>query len=159
MGKQPLTRKKNHQQQRLVFAEKNLPPKRDSKSSHESSRSSEDRDSDDDDSTKGKKSPETNLFQLSSVTETSASYCSYPDVSSLSSCCDNKVVCKTKSINKPNAPQSDELKSMCSCSSSFTCPSHTSVPDDKASSVNPFPTKRRVGSMKSKVGSVHSYKQ
>lgn len=160
MGKQPLTRKKSLQQ-RLVFAEKNSASRRDSRVSHESSKSFEERESDEEDSEKQKYSPEKNLFQIAPVSETMANFYTYPDTSSsLSSCCDNKVVvCKTKSVSKASVPHNEEVQSSCSCSSSFTCPSHINSSVEKPSSVNPFPTKRRVGSMKTKASSMHSYRQ
>lgn len=156
MGKQPLTRKKSSQQ-RFVFAEK----KRDSKTMQENSRLSEDRDSDDEDSERRKKSPERNLFEIAPVAENVANFCMYPDSNSCSnSCCDNKVmVSKNKNVSKSNVISKEELQNTCSCSSSFTCPSHTSTSEEKPSSVNPFPTKRRVGSMKTKSTNVHGCKQ
>ena len=160
MGKQPLTRKRSSQQ-RFIFAEKCATSKRDSKTTQETNKFSEDKDSDDEDSEKRKKSPERNLFEIGPVAENVANFCMYPDSNSCSnSCCDNKVVVsKTKNVSKSNVSPNEELQNTCSCSSSFTCPSHISVSEEKSSSVNPFPTKRRVGSMKTKSKNVHGYKQ
>lgn len=160
MGKQPLTRKRSSQQ-RFVFAEKCTSSKRDSKIPQENSKFSDDKDSDDNDSERRKKSPEKNLFEVSPVTENVSNICMYPDSNSCSnSCCDNKVVAsKTKSVSKINVALNEDQQNTCSCSSSFICPSHVSVSEEKPSSVNPFPTKRRVGSMKTKSKNVHSFKQ
>lgn len=160
MGKQPLTRKKSSQQ-RFVFAEKSSTSKRDSKTMQENSRLSEDRDSDDEDSERRKKSPERNLFEITPVAENVANFCMYPDSNNCSnSCCDNKAMAsKTKNVSKSSVIPKEELQNTCSCSSSFTCPSHISTFEEKPSSVNPFPTKRRVGSMKTKSTNVHGSKQ
>lgn len=160
MGKQPLTRKKSLQQ-RLVFAEKNSPPKKDGKPSQETNKSYKGKESDDEDTESKIHSPDKNLFQISPVSESVANFCTYPDTSSsLSSCCDNKVVvCKTKSASKSSLTHNDGIQSTCSCSSSFTCPSHINSSVEKPSSVNPFPTKRRVGSMKTRATGKHNYRQ
>lgn len=160
MGKQPLTRKKSSQQ-RFVFAEKSSTSKRDNKTLQENSRLSEDRDSDDEEiSERRKKSPERNLFEITPVSENVANFCLYPDSNNCSnSCCDNKaMVSKTRNVSKSNVIPKEELQSACSCSSSFTCPSHVSTFEEKPSSVNPFPTKRRVGSMKTRSANVHGSK-
>lgn len=159
MGKQPLTRKKSSQQ-RFVFAEKSSTSIRDSKTMQKNSRLSEDRDSDDEDSERRKKSPERNLFEITPVSENVANFCLYPDSNNCSnSCCDNKaVVSKTRNVSKSNVIPKEELQNACSCSSSFTCPSHVNTFEVKPSSVNPFPTKRRVGSMKTRSANVHGSK-
>ncbi|KAG8185759.1 hypothetical protein JTE90_000742 [Oedothorax gibbosus] len=138
MGKQPLNRKKSHQSH-FVFAEKNPS----FKTSFDGAKSTKSHDSEEEES---KTHPAT--FQ---VDPTMDNVYSLADAnSSLTKICDNKAVCKPRSSSVVSV--SSVLANDCNCSSSFTCPLHVSTAVDKpTSTINPFPTKRRVGSMKTKV--------
>lgn len=146
MGKQPLTRKKSHQPQ-FVFAEKGSNSKSDQRLSFEGnskqlkhSGSEEEKD-------------ETKALCPSTSHNDSNAF-DFRDSNGSSS---SNRYCDSKSIGiKPRSASLATLsltdaEASCSCSSSFACPSHVDSAVDKPATVNPFPTKRRVGSMKTKL--------
>ncbi|KAF8782408.1 TBC1 domain family member 30 like protein [Argiope bruennichi] len=146
MGKQPLTRKKSHQPQ-FVFAEKNTTSKSFQEGNAKTMRNN---DSDDE---KDKEYLETSHpipFQVETVPE---NVFSLNDTNGpLAKCCDNKIVaCKPRNLSAISTCSSSEIVgNNCNCSLSFTCPAHVDTSTDKPAAVNPFPTRRRVGSMKTK---------
>ncbi|KFM65520.1 TBC1 domain family member 30, partial [Stegodyphus mimosarum] len=155
MGKQPLTRKKSFQQQ-FVFPEKNCHQKLQNEGNAKPAKSTSGDDDDSDEHSRSSLSPE--LVLLDPIPEklqffsNNTSSCNTTD-----KCCDNKVVmCKAKNVSllsKKGINPQEMVEINCSCSSSFTCPSHIGTSIEKASSINPFPTKRRVGSMKTRINS------
>ncbi|GFY69891.1 TBC1 domain family member 30 [Trichonephila inaurata madagascariensis] len=145
MGKQPLTRKKSHPPQ-FVFAAKNT-----SKSTQDvNMRQAKNNDSDDEKDKEYRETSHPIPFQVETISETvfSLSDSSIP----LTKCCDNKVVaCKPRTLSAITTTSSSEvMENNCNCSSSFICSSHVDTSSDKPVAVNPFPTKRRIGSMKAK---------
>lgn len=147
MGKQPLTRKKSHQPQ-FVFAEKGSYSKSDPRLSSEGN--------------------SRQLKHSGSEEEKDETKTSYPSTSQAEASVENAFrdsnggsfsnkCCDTKAVGiKPRSPSLATLSlndagSSCNCSSSFTCPSHVDCAIDKPTTINPFPTKRRVGSMKTKI--------
>ncbi|XP_042908161.1 TBC1 domain family member 30-like isoform X2 [Parasteatoda tepidariorum] len=142
MGKQPLVRKKSHQPQ-FIF------PERSSHQKLDASRKTKSFESEEDTCEESKSFPSQAVLPVGAISEP---IYKFPAVNSLAKCCDSKVVtCKIKNHPSPlNVVASSDI-TVCNCSSSFTCPSHVSgAVSEKPSTVNPFPTKRRVGSMKNK---------
>ncbi|GIY97728.1 TBC1 domain family member 30 [Caerostris extrusa] len=144
MGKQPLIRKKSHQPH-YVFAEKNTVSKTTQNGSNKQAKNN-----DSDDEKEYLETSHAIPFQVETVSENA--FCLNDVSNPLTKCCDNKVVaCKPKNLSAISPSSSSEIvENNCNCSLSFTCPSHVDASIDKPAAINPFPTKRRVGSMKTK---------
>ncbi|GIY19559.1 TBC1 domain family member 30 [Caerostris darwini] len=144
MGKQPLIRKKSHQPH-YVFAEKNTGSKTTQNGSNKQAKNN-----DSDDEKEYLETSHAIPFHVETVSENA--FCLNDVSNPLTKCCDNKVVaCKPKNLSAISPSSSSEIvENNCNCSLSFTCPSHVDASIDKPAAINPFPTKRRVGSMKTK---------
>lgn len=148
MGKQPLVRKKSHQPQ-FIFPERSGHQKLDTKEG--TPKKPKNSETEEDSCEESKSLPSQAILPVGAISEPIYKLASVNN--SLTKCCDSKVVtCKIKNSSPGRVVASSNIsESMCSCSSSFTCPSHVSgTVLEKPSTVNPFPTKRRVGSMKNK---------